>query len=120
MKSHLQVKVYTLSQEMSYIHRKERKWKERARIARQKQKQHATEEGQNKIVFAENNFWSMREHRVALKREARTSHLAYGFLCGIPYSSMERFCYGVFKGYGSTEPDWKAIEETVERFAKSD
>jgi hypothetical protein len=33
---------------------------------------------------------------------------------------MEPLCYGVFKGYGTTEPDWKAIEEMVARFAKDE
>jgi hypothetical protein len=39
---------------------------------------------------------------------------------GIAYARMEPLCYGVFKGYGTTEPDWKAIEAMVERFSKDE
>jgi hypothetical protein len=113
MKSHLKVKVFSLSAEMTYIRRQEEKWKTRARIARQRQK--PLSQG-----YAEANFWSHRGHRHGLKFEARNTHLAFGCIKGIPYSKMEPLCYGVFKGYGSTEPDWKAIEAMVERFTKDE
>ena len=113
MKSHLKVKVFSLSSEMTYIRRQEEKWKTRARIARQRQK--PMSQG-----YAEANFWSHRWHRVDLKKEARTTHLAYGCMKGISYARMEPLCYGVFKGYGTTEPDWKAIEAMVERFSKDE
>ena len=113
MKSHLQVKVFTLMQEMTYIRRKEDKWKTRARIARKNQKETTTQ-------YAERNFWSHRLHRQGLKTEARNTHLAYGALRGAPYRIMEVMCYGPLKGYGSSEPDWKSIESMVERFSKDE
>ncbi len=113
MRTHLQVKVFTLMQEMSYIRRQEEKWKTRARFARQKQKQATLER-------AESAFWSLRSHRTGLKSEARSTHLAYGALRGMPYRMMEVMCYGPLKGYGSSEPDWKSIEAMVERFSKDE
>lgn len=113
MRTHLQVKVFTLMQEMSYIRRKEEKWKTRARIARKNQKQSSQDR-------AEAAFWSLRGHRTGLKSEARNIHLAYGALRGVSYSRMEVMCYGPLKGYGSTEPNWKSIEDMVERFSKDE
>jgi len=112
MRSHLKVKVYTLAAEMTYIRRQEEKWKSRARFARQKVVR-STE-------YAERAFWSHRWHRETLKVDARTTHLAYGCMRGIPYSKMENLCYGPIKGYGSSEPDWKSIESMVERFSKDE
>src|SRR5579872_2727646 len=113
MKSHLKVKVFSLSAEMTYIRRQEEKWKSRARYARRKQ-------AERSIKYAEANFWSNHWHRYELKSEARTAHLAYGCMRGIPYSKMEVLCYGPIKGYGSSEPDWQAVERTVERFSKDE
>lgn len=113
MRSHLRVKMFTLSAEMTYIRRQEEKWKNRARYAREKMK-HAA------LMYAETNFWSHRGHRVNLKAEARTTHIAYSFLKGQPYSKIEFICYGPLKGFGSSEPDWKSIESTVERFSKDE
>ncbi len=111
MKSHLKVKVCSLSAEMTIIRKQEQKWKDRARRAREKLKG---------VEYAEANFWSLRYHRAGLKFEARATHLAYGFMRCIPYSAMERICYGPLKGFGSTEPNWAKIEEMVDRFSKDE
>lgn len=111
MRSHLKVKVFTLSAEMTYIRRQEEKWKERARYARQKF---------NNATLAEKQFQSHQTHRYHLKYDARITHLAYGCLRGIPYSAMEHICYGPLKGFGSDEPSWGVIESTVERFTKDE
>lgn len=111
MKSHIQVKVASLAAEMKIIHRLEIKWKARARRARKKV---------NDASYHESNFWTLRHHRNNLKLEARSTHLAYGYMRGRSYSQMEQICYGPLKGYGSTEPNWKAIEEMVERFTKGE
>lgn len=118
MKSHLKVKVYTLAQEMSFIHRQEIKWKARAKAARQRQKQQADEKTAASILYHESNFWSLRGHRRDLKIEARISHLAYGFLKGHSYAKMEAVAYG--KERGRVPPDWHAIEEMVARFTKDE
>lgn len=111
MRSHLKVKVVSLSAEMTYIRRQEEKWKSRARYAREKQKQES-------LQYAEKNFWSHRWHREQLKCDARIAHLAYGCMRNMPYSRMEHICYG--RGMGGYEPDWKGIEATVERFSKDE
>lgn len=113
MRSHLKVKVFALAAEMTYIRRQEQKWKDRARFARQKQKS-------NSVEYAEKNFWSQRSHRSGLKLEARNTHLAYGYMKGVPYAKMEHVCYGPLKGWGSSEPNWAAIEAMVERFSKDE
>ncbi len=116
MKSHLKVKVHSMSAEMTYIRRQEIKWKNKARYARIRQKEHASEKTLASIKYAEDNFWSHRWYREDMKTEARTAHLAHGCIKGIPYSQMEQLCYGVFKGYGTTEPDWGKIEAMILRF----
>lgn len=124
MKSHLRVKVHSLSHEMRYIRRQENKWKRRANFARQRSRIASDPEVKAKanisMAYAEANFWSNRGHRVGMKVDARNAHLAYGCLRGMPYSRMEQLCYGVFKGYGVTEPQWSRIEFLVERFSKDE
>jgi hypothetical protein len=111
MKSHLKVKVFSLSAEMTYIRRQEEKWKTRARRAREKGRDDA---------YAFSNFWSQRAHRAHLKQDARSTHLAYGFLRGQSYDCMEQICYGPLKGFGSSEPNWSHIEAMVEKFTKDE
>lgn len=111
MKSHLKVKVCSLSMEMTYIRRLEEKWKTKARIARQKAKD---------TSYHESNFWSLRHHRNDLKVAARTTHLAYGAMRGVPYSKMEFISLACIKGYNRAEPDWAGIEATVDRFSKDE
>lgn len=118
MKSHLQVKVYSMSAEMTYIRRKEEQWKNRARIARTRLTE--MEKSAKVSTYAENAFWSLRCHRMVMKSEARNTHLAYGFMKGRSYEQMEHICYGQLKGYGSSEPDWKAIETMIQRFSKDE
>jgi len=124
MRSHLKVKVFTLAAEMTYIRRQEKKWKTKAKLARQRQRATADLLAQAKAIssqaYAENVFWSHRHHRYGLKEDARSSHLAYGCMQGVRYSQMESMCYGPLKGYGSSEPDWKSIESMVERFSKDE
>ena len=114
MRSHQQIKVFSLTAEMTYIRRQELKWKKRAKLGRINASKYAS------VAHAEKAFWTLRGHRNELKIEARTTHLAYGALRGIPYSAMEIICYGVLKGYGSSEPRWADIEAMVERFTKDE
>lgn len=113
MRSHLKVKVFALSAEMTFIRKQEEKWKLRAKYARQKQNEQSA-------AYAEKNFWSQRSHRDDLKREARVAHLAYGYMRGVPYAKMENICYGPLKGFGGYEPWWSKIEAMVERFSKDE
>jgi hypothetical protein len=51
----------------------------------------------------------IRDHRKGdVREEARISHLAYGFMKGIPYKAMEQKC--------REEPDWGRVMSCVERF----
>lgn len=126
MKSHLKVKVFSLSQEMTYIRRQEEKWKDKARNARKKQAAFSKTVGSHSdrineaINYCEANFWSQRGHRDKLKIEARTTHLAYGCMRGVPYFKMENTCYGQLKGMGGYEPYWNNIMTIVERFSKDE
>src|SRR5882757_6210312 len=113
MRTHLKVKVNSLSAEMTIIRRQELKWKKRARDARTKQKS-------DSVAYAEQAFWSLRGHRTELKAEMRSAHLANCAMKGTPYSVTEPICYGVLKGFGSTEPNWQVIQDTVERFSKDE
>lgn len=52
---------------------------------------------------------SLKEHRRGVVREeARCSLLAYGYLRGRPYKSMEAKCY--------EQPRWDKVESIVKRF----
>ena len=117
MKSHLKVKVYSLSAEMAYIHRQEEKWKQKAKWARIRQKAQADEKNLKAIAYCETNFQTLRDHRNSMRPDARHTHLTYGFMRNVPYSKMEFICYGVLKGYGSSEPNWERIEQMVARFS---
>ena len=124
MLSHLKVKVFSLSSEMTYIRRQEEKWKSRARRARKWQATLALEatkaQALSKQQYAESNFWSQHWHRHELKDHARLTHLAYGCMRNVPYSKMEVICYGPLKGFGGSEPQWAKIESIVERFSKDE
>jgi hypothetical protein len=124
MRSHLKVKVFSLTSEMSYIRRQEEKWKTKARINRQKLAQFYTLEAREKInqsvMYCESNFWSQYWHRLDLKYQARHAHLAYGCIKGVPYHKMETICYGPMKGFGGYEPKWEDVSAMVERFSKDE
>lgn len=125
MKSHLKVKVVSMSAEMTYIRRQEEKWKVKAKLAKAKaeflnQELDKATKYVDKAGYAAVNFWTLRYHRKELKREIRSSHLAYGCMKGTPYSAMEQICYGPLKGYNTEEPNWTSIIETVERFSKDE
>lgn len=51
-------------------------------------------------------------HRVqVVRREARATHLAYGYLRGRSYQQLEASCV--------EPPDWKKIESMVKRYGSS-
>jgi hypothetical protein len=97
----LKVKVISLAQESVTIRRMERRLrKQRARAS----KPEHIEEHQRHLD-------SLHAHRVhQVRGESRLSHLAYGFLRGVPYRKMEQV---VRK---NNEPDWERLESMVSRF----
>lgn len=104
MKSHLKIKVQTLGAECRVAKSQERQWLRKAKKARAKQRD---------PKYAEANWFSIRQHRLAvIRKEARDSHLALGFLRGRSYEEMENVAYHA--------PDWKNIEGIVKRFSADD
>lgn len=93
---HLKVKIHTLSDEAIYIRRLQRRLeKNKAKI-----KQNA------KLTTP---WQSLQDHRrQVIRREARSSFLAYGFLRGRPITVVEQKC--------RTQPDWRNVEQIVSRF----
>lgn len=83
-KAAIQTKIVSLADEARYIRRKEIKWKMKARKARDRQK--VSEEGKSSWTYH-----YLRLHRLNVVRpEARATHIAYGFLRGLPYYKIER------------------------------
>lgn len=88
MREYLKVKVKSLSAEAKIIRHEELK---------------AKRCGRKSLLF------NLREHRIGVvRRAARSSLLAYGFLKGTPYRKMEK--------EGSSEPDWDAVQKMIERY----
>lgn len=105
MRVYLKVKLVNLADEARTIRRLERARKKAARYAKEKNlpwyNQACTE------------FWGLKEHRIGIvRREARDSHLAYGFLKGTPYERMEAKCY--------TQPNWDNAKAIAARFCPPD
>ncbi len=121
-RTELQVKHWTLAQEMRYIRRKE--------IARRKtlkrmnpdwvkaQEDGAEVSGIRKYIKKPNWHFDtagrekLRDHRLNLKPLARGIHLARGYLQGMPYRVMERMAMD--------SPDWKIVWDHVVRFGHVD
>ena len=121
---HLKIKIKTLQAEARIIRHEEQKLRARtdeekafrraaALYAKGKLKKMPVLKG--KPQKEETRNWKLRErldvrdHRQGVVRqEARISHLAYGFMKGIPYKVMEQKC--------REEPDWEAVRAVVKRF----
>lgn len=53
----------------------------------------------------------LTDHRKGkLRRAARATHIAYGYLRGVPYSRIEKT--------SKTEPDWKAVVRMVRDYGE--
>jgi hypothetical protein len=88
MKTHLKIKIKTLAAEAKIIKAEESKW-----------------------PGISDMRTSLHEHRIlVVRRENRSSQLAYGFLRGRDYNVMEWKCY--------EQPNWKAVEEIAQRFGR--
>ena len=84
--THLKIKLTSIGAECRIIRREERRAKRMRRWCI---------ENPNKATIAEvegvtRAFWSLRGHRNDLSHNQRFSHLAYGFLRGVPYAAMEQ------------------------------
>lgn len=102
----LRVKIKSLTEETKIIRHEEKlaKWKAKAARARSKQ------ESENKHLH---HFGKLEEHRkIALRKEARATYLAYGFLRGKPMSQIEAFSY--------VQPDWERVERMALKYWEGD
>lgn len=89
----LKVKVKSLAAESRIIRREQDRLRSRGKIRSDRR----------------DLFESLASHRRGVvRREARNSHLAYGYLRGVPYRAMERVA--------REDPDWHAIERMVGRY----
>ena len=135
MKAYLKIKIKSLAAEATMIHREERKHNpgHRARVRARR-----LLEGKTKIdhpgTLASMDFhrsrafrllknppteadmkafWGLRHHRMwDVRSESRSSHVAYGFLRGLPYSRIE--------ANTKSEPDWSRVEALVKKYGEDD
>jgi hypothetical protein len=112
----LKIKENSLSTEQKHIRREElkHKWKMRALRGKQKVKMaEAAAKGAGYFEYPyETNTYELRSHRLGLRKEIRSTHLARGFLRGTPYFMAEPFSY--------TQPDWNRIQTLIERYSGED
>lgn len=82
MLAYLKIKIISLAQEGHAIHREELKWKARSKHPK------------NTLPHARDVWLGLKSHRrCEVRTEARAAQLAYAFLRGKPYRSVERICY---------------------------
>lgn len=94
MKTYLKIKIKSLAAEAGIIRHEERRWRKAP-----------TNTGTPHPLY-----FGLRQHRVfTVRREARSSQLAYGFMRGRPYKSMEPAC--------RRPPDWANIKKIAARFS---
>ena len=99
---HLKIKIKSLAAEAAIIRHAERKARRRVDWV----KAHGSD---NDLFDARYARESLSDHRRGVVRsEARHSLLAYGFLRGRAYSSMETVTH--------TPPDWARVKDLVGRF----
>lgn len=112
----LKIKESSLASEQVHIKREEQKhkWKMRALRGRQAVKK-AEADAQRKGFVEhpyETNIYELRSHRLGLRKELRSTHLARCFFRGTPYGMAEPFSY--------TQPDWNRIQTLIVRYSGED
>lgn len=95
----LKIKEKSLSAEQKMIRLEEKKHKWRMRALRAK----------NTTRTYVTDTTELRQHRLELRREIRSSHIANGFLRGRTYREIENFSW--------TQPDWKRIQRLIEKYS---
>lgn len=125
----LKVKICSLAAEARIIRRLEKQKRDQARRARGwRQAVAVDDKGRAKTKWFKEvdapdtaqysddhlaKYQSLRAHRILdVRKEARASQLAYGFLRGRDYKQMEQKCY--------TEPNWSKVQDIAERFSGED
>lgn len=105
-KTYLKIKLMSLAAEAKIIRRQEQKL-----VKRRRQLRAAGRDVPNDIGGLSDVLVSMHNHRtLEVRREARSAHLAYGYLRGTPYRAMEWRCEDYH------QPNWKRVLEIVNKF----
>jgi hypothetical protein len=101
MKLFLKIKLKSLAAEARIIRKEEIKLRNRARQRRAK----------GKPVDVAATLDALHEHRImAVRRESRLTHLAYGFLRGRSYTAMER------KATTLKPSDWTRVKAMIQKY----
>lgn len=109
MKEYLQVKVQNLTDESKDIRKREQKAKWIARVQRDRL---ADGLDADPARFEKVNA-GLHLHRIFdVRKEARSSHIAYGFLRGRKYHEIERLAYD--------QPNWERIERLIMKYSEED
>lgn len=114
MNSFIKIKMLSLGAEIHLIRREERKWLKRSRWCTRALKSGSNQPTPTELVhnqsYARDNFWGLRQHRLGLRPEARAANLAYGYLRGRPYKTVENKAYA--------PPDWAKVVHLVKRYGE--
>lgn len=112
----LKIKEKSLAAEQKLIRQEELKHKWAMRAARGRQNFKKAQALLNRTPFVEvpfeTNTYSLWKHRMELRIELRSAHLARCFLRGTPYVCAEPFSY--------TQPDWNRIQTLITRYSGED
>lgn len=96
MKTHLKIKICSLAAEAVIIRRNENKWKERTVFHDNVKQPHPL-------------YFDLHRHRVhEVRPEARAAQIAYGYLRGRSYKSIEAKCH--------EPPNWMRVFLLVAKF----
>ena len=99
----MKVKIKSLAAEARIIRHDERKALAHGRAAAKLQLSSESYDGYH-------TYSSLREHRISVVRtEARASVLAYAFIRGRPYRSVEPSCH--------EQPRWPLVQSIIQRFS---
>lgn len=126
MKAYLKIKIKSLAAEATMIHREERRHnighRGRVRIRRQLARANDLTPAQRTRLErrlakpsdrAMKAFWGLRHHRqYDVRSESRASHIAYGFLNGLPYNCIE--------ANTKSPPNWSRVEDLVKKYGEDD
>lgn len=122
MREYLKVKVMSLAAEARIIKTQEQRIVERLE-RRKRYFSHTADSDINPLARKPQDdrdlkaFWGMRDHRHGLRREARRSHLAYGFIRGQSFQAMEPY---VHTNNRLNDKDWEAIEAMIAKYDERD
>lgn len=115
MNSHIKIKALSLGDEIARIRHEERKWLRNsrwcARVMKGLTNKPVNVDPTAQQAHALTNFWTLRQHRLELRPEARVANLAYGFVRGRRYNQVENKAY--------SQPDWSKVIRLVEKYGEA-